>query len=106
MIASDILLGKEFKMIIPIRDFIVVSKEDATQTTSSGLYIAHAEEKNIKGTVLATGSGRVTMNGSVVPLDVSKGDTVLFNKNSAIEVKDGEKVVFVLREDNVICILR
>jgi chaperonin GroES len=93
-------------MIVPIRDFIVVSKEDGAQTTSSGLYIAHAEEKNVKGTVLAVGSGRVTMNGFVVPLDVSRGDTILFNKNSAIEVKDGEKIVFVLREDNVICILK
>jgi chaperonin GroES len=90
----------------PIRDFIVVRREDAAQTTSGGLYIAHAEEKNVKGTVLAVGSGRVTMSGGVVPLDVQTGDKVLFNKNSAVEVKDGNETLLVLREDNIICVLK
>lgn len=90
----------------PIRDFIVVRREEAAQTTSGGLYIAHAEEKNVKGTVIAVGSGRVTMNGGVVPLDVQNGDKVLFNKNSAVEVKDGNETLLVLREDNIICILK
>lgn len=89
----------------PIRDFIVVKKEDAAQTTASGLFIAHADEKNVKGTVVAVGSGRLTMSG-VVPLDVQTGDKVLFNKNNAIEVKDGNDTMLVLREDNVICVLK
>lgn len=90
----------------PIRDFIVVRREDAAQTTTSGLYIAHAEEKNVKGTVIAVGSGRVTMSGSVVPLDVQTGDKVLFNKSSAVEVKDGNETLLVMREDNIICVLK
>ena|ERR1700686_207306 len=90
----------------PIRDFVVVKKEEAAQTTSGGLYIAHADEKNVKGTVVAVGSGRVSMNGTVVPLDVHQGDKILFNKNNAVEVKDNDEVLFVLREDSVICILK
>lgn len=93
-------------MIVPIRDFIVVKKEEAAQTTSSGLFIAHAEEKNTKGAVVAVGMGRVTMNGYIIPLDVGVGDTILFNKNNAVEVKDNNETFFVLREDNVICVLR
>lgn len=90
----------------PIRDFIVVSKSEGPQKSPGGIIIAHTEEKNIAGTVVAVGSGRVTMNGSVVPLDVVVGDKVLFNKNLAIEVKDGDQTVLVLREDQVICVLR
>ena len=90
----------------PIRDFLVVKKEDAAKTTSGGLYIAHADEKNVKGTVVAVGSGRVSMSGVVVPLDVCQGDKILFNKNNAIEVKDNDDVLLVLREDSVICILK
>ena len=90
----------------PIRDFITVTKEEAAKTTASGLFIAHTEEKNVSGTVIAVGTGRVTMNGSIVPLDVQVGDKVLFNKNLAVEVKDGESAVWVLREDQVICVLR
>lgn len=89
----------------PIRDQVVVKKEEAAQTTASGLFIAHADEKNVKGTVVAVGSGRLTMSG-VVPLDVREGDKVLFNKNNAIEVKDGDQTYLVLREDNVICVLK
>lgn len=92
--------------VLPIRDFVVVSKEDTNKTTASGLYIAHAEEKNVTGTILAVGTGRVTMNGQVVPLDVKVGDRILFNKNLAVEVKDGNDAVWVLREDQVICVLR
>lgn len=90
----------------PIRDFVVVSKDAGPEKTPSGLFIAHAEEKNVTGRVIAVGSGRVTMNGSVVPLDVSVGDKVVFNKNLATEVKDGGETVLLLREDQIICILR
>ena len=93
-------------MIIPIRDSIVVKKEETASKSSGGLYIAHVEEKNVKGTVIAVGSGRVTMSGGVVPLDVAVGDKVLFNKSAASEVKDGEETFLVLREDGVICILK
>lgn len=90
----------------PIRDFIVVTKESGPEKSAGGIFIAHTEEKHVTGTVVAVGSGRVTMNGSVVPLDVNVNDKVVFNKNHATEVKDNNEVVYVLREDQVICILR
>jgi chaperonin GroES len=90
----------------PLRDYLVVTKEEGAKTTEGGLYIAHTEEKNATGTVVAVGSGRITMSGVVVPLEVAVGDKIMFNKNLATEAKDGNKVVFVLREDQVICILR
>lgn len=90
----------------PIRDFIVVVKDEGPKQTASGLYLGHTEEKNVTGTVVAVGSGRVTMNGSVIPLDVNVDDKVVFNKNLATEVKEGEKSFLVLREDQIICVLR
>lgn len=90
----------------PIRDFIVVTKDSGPEKSAGGIFISHTEEKNVTGTVVAVGTGRVTMNGSVVPLDVSVSDKIVFNKNHATEVKDGDQAVYVLREDQVICILR
>lgn len=92
--------------IHPIRDFVAVRKKEGVEKTPGGLIISHVEEKNVTGEVVAVGSGRVTMNGSVVPLDVSVGDKVLFNKNLATEVKDGNDTVLVLREDQIICVIR
>jgi len=91
----------------PIRDFIVVSKDsEQEEKHGSGIVIVRTETKNVVGTVLAVGSGRVSMNGTVVPLEVHKGDKVLFNKGMAIEVKDGNDTVLVLREDQVICVMK
>jgi chaperonin GroES len=93
-------------MIKPIRDQVVVKREDASAQTASGLYIAHVEEKNVKGTVVAVGSGRVSMTGHIIPLDVSVDDKVLFNKNNAVEVKDEGETFLVIREDHIVCILK
>lgn len=90
----------------PIRDFIVVTKDAGPEKSAGGIYMAHVEDKNVTGTIQSVGTGRVTMNGTVVPLDVKVGDRVLFNKNLAVEVKDGDNTVLVLREDQVICVIR
>jgi chaperonin GroES len=91
----------------PIRDYVVVSKDsEQEEKRPSGIVLVATETKNVTGIVLAVGSGRVSMNGTVVPLEVVKGDKVVFNKNMATEVKDGHNVVFVLREDQVICVLK
>lgn len=87
----------------PLRDFVVVSKNDGPQTTASGLYIAHVEDKMIRGKVLAVGSGRVAADGTVIPLEVKVGDTVVFNKNLATEVTNEGETVLILREEQILC---
>lgn len=95
-------------MIVAIRDQVVIKREKEEEKRSrGGLYMPSLDtKKNITGTVLSTGSGRVTMNGSVVALDVKAGDTVLFNPNMATEAEDGDTAVYILREDNVLCVWR
>ena len=90
-----------------IRDHIVISKDTEEDTkTASGLVIVRTEpEKNISGTVLVVGSGRITMSGTIIPLEVSVGQKVVFNKNMATEIKHDGETVYVLREDQVLCIL-
>lgn len=89
----------------PIRDYLIVSREEQETTTPGGLYIPTTiENKIITGTVLAVGSGRVTMNGSVVPLDVKVGDKVSFKRSLAEEVKDKRETYLLLREDGVLCV--
>lgn len=90
-----------------IRDQIVVTKDvEQEDKRPSGIIMVAVDNKNVTGTVKAVGSGRVTMNGTVVPLEICPGDKVLFNKNMATEVKDGHDTVYVLKEDQIICILK
>lgn len=86
----------------PLRDMIIVTKEEQAKTTASGLYIAHAEDKIVEGTVLAVGSGRIASNGAIVPLEVKVGDKVVFNKNFAVEVTKDGATVLVIREEQLL----
>lgn len=92
----------------PLRDFVLVSRENAEEKTASGLLFrpATAEDKIVKGTVIAVGSGRVTSDGTVVPMEVKVGDQVLFNKNFGTELANGGEAAFLLKEEQLLCVVR
>jgi chaperonin GroES len=79
---------------------------EETEVLPGGIVIPDtAKEKPQKGVVLATGSGMRLENGTVVPLEVRPGDTILLGKYSGNEiVLDGEELL-VLREGDVLAVL-
>ena len=88
--------------IRPLEDRVVVTINDAEQTTASGLVIPDtAKEKPQQGTVVAVGPGkRSEQTGEPIALDVSEGDTVLFSKFGGTEVKhDGEEFLILSARD-------
>jgi chaperonin GroES len=90
----------------PIRDFIVVSVVKAEEKTASGLYVPTTiDEKIVTAKVLAVGSGYLTDNGSIVPLEVKVGDSVMFNKQMSVEVKNDGQTFHLLREEHVLSVL-
>lgn len=94
-------------MIVPLRDFVVVVKDEAVSQTPGGLFVPQtAEEKVVTGKVVAVGSGKLDINGKTVPLEVSVGDRVAFNKNFATEVKVDGETHLLLREDQVFCVVK
>lgn len=92
--------------VLPLRDFVVISKQEAVTKTASGLFVpTTVDEKVVSGTILAVGSGRVALDGSVIPMEVKVGQLVKFNKNLATEVVHNEKTVLLIREDQLLCVL-
>lgn len=91
----------------PLRDFIVVSVPKPSETTESGLIIrpAMVDEKVVTGKVLAVGTGHLTTSTAIVPLEVHVGDTVLFNKQMAVEVKHNGETVHLLREEHILSVV-
>lgn len=88
----------------PIRDFVAVTKNDAPKQTASGLFVADlSDDKVMQGTVVAVGSGHIGNSGSVVPLEVSVGDTIAFSKSSALEMRVGDASYLMVREENILC---
>jgi chaperonin GroES len=89
----------------PLGDRLIVRAIEEEQTTASGLVLPDtAKEKPQKGKVLAAGDGRLDEAGKRIPMDVKKGDAVLYSKYGGTEIKDpdtGEDLL-VLRESDVL----
>jgi chaperonin GroES len=88
----------------PLRDRILVERiEESEQRSSGGLIIPDtAKEKPQQGRVVAVGKGRVNDDGTVLPVDVKVGDTILFGKYAGTEIKIEGKEYLIVREDEVL----
>ena len=85
----------------PLHDRVVVKRVDEDTKTKGGIIIPEtAQEKPMQGKIIAVGPGARDESGKLVPLDVKKGDTVLFGKWSGNEVKiDGEELLIMKESD-------
>jgi chaperonin GroES len=90
----------------PLHDRILVKRIEEEEKTKGGLIIPDtAKEKPQEGKVIAVGKGRVTEDGKLLPLDVHKGDRVLFSKYSGTEIQVLDHEHLILREDDVLAVL-
>jgi chaperonin GroES len=89
--------------IRPLQDRILVKRIDEEETSKGGIIIPDtAKEKPQEGKVMAVGNGKLNDNGKLQPLDVKRGDRVLFSKYSGTEVNiDGDEHL-IIREDDVL----
>ncbi len=92
--------------IRPLQDRILVKRVEEEEKTAGGIIIPDtAKEKPQEGKVIAVGNGKIGEDGKVQPLDVKKGDRVLFSKYAGTEITlDGEEHL-IIREDDVLGIL-
>ena len=92
--------------IRPLQDRLVVKRLAEEEKTKGGIIIPDsAKEKPIEGEVIAVGNGKVLEDGKVRPLDVKKGDRILFGKYSGTEIKLDGVEHLILREDEVLGII-
>ena len=85
----------------PLHDRVLVRRIEQDAKTAGGIIIPDtAKEKPMEGEVIAVGPGARDENGKLVPLDVKKGDKVLFGKWSGTEVRiDGEELMIMKESD-------
>jgi chaperonin GroES len=86
----------------PLGDRVIVSVLDEEETTISGIVLPDtAKEKPQRGNVLEVGPGRYE-DGKLVPLDVKKGDEVIYSKYGGTEIKVGGEEYLILRESDIL----
>ena len=90
----------------PLHDRLIVERVEDTEQMVGGIIIPDtAKEKPQQGKVLAVGKGKVKDDGSVTPLDVKAGDTVLFGKYAGQEITLDGTEYFIMREDEILGVI-
>ncbi len=90
----------------PLNDRILIKRLESDSTTAGGIIIPdNAKEKPMEGEVIATGNGKILDNGSVQPLEVKKGDKVLFRKYAGTDVTIEGVEHLIMREDEILAVL-
>jgi chaperonin GroES len=90
----------------PLHDRVLVKRLDSEEKTAGGIIIPDtAKEKPMEGKVVAAGTGARDEGGKLQPLDVKKGDKILFGKWSGTEVKiDGEELL-IMKESDILAVI-
>lgn len=90
----------------PLGNRVVVEPIEQEEVTAGGIVLPEtAKEKPQKGTVLSVGPGDRDDEGKRIPMDVAKGDTVLFAKYAGTEIKIDGKKLLILRESDLLAIV-
>ena len=92
--------------IRPLQDRILVKRLEEEETTKGGIIIPDtAKEKPVEGLVISVGKGKVSENGTQLPLDVKKDDRILFGKYAGTEIKIEGEEYLIMREDDVLGVI-
>ena len=93
--------------IKPLSDHILIEPMKVEEKTKSGILLPDTAEKERpeQGKVIAVGEGRKNSAGKVFPMDVKKGDTVLFTKYGPAEIKVDNKEYLIAKQEDILAII-
>ena len=90
----------------PLHDRVVIRRLEGEEKTKGGIIIPDTvKEKPQEGEVIAIGPGARDESGKLVPLDVKKGDKVLFGKWSGAEVKIDGQDLLIMKESDILGVI-
>ena len=93
--------------IKPLSDHILIESIKEEEKTIGGIFLPDTaeKEKSEQGKVIATGPGKKTNEGKIIPLSVKQGDVVLFTKYGPNEIKVDNKEYLIAREEDILAII-
>ena len=87
----------------PLGDRVVVQPSTEDEVTKGGIILPDtAKEKPQRGVVIAVGQGRLDEEGKRIPMEVKKGDKVIYSKYAGSEIKQNDEEVLILRESDIL----
>ena len=93
--------------IKPLSNNVIIEQFKEEEKTKGGILIPQSAEKERpqQGKVISVGPGKTNNQGKVIPMNVKKGDIVLFSKYSPQEIKVEDKEYLVLKEEDILAII-
>jgi chaperonin GroES len=92
-------------MLKPLRDQVVVKRHKADEKVGSIIIASPNAENKLEGEVVAVGKGHLIEGGLYLDLEVVPGDQIVFGK-AYLEVKHEEEAYLIMREDNILAIMK
>ncbi len=93
--------------IQPLGDRVVVKPLESGNKTKGGIVLPDtAKEKPQEGEIVAIGKGKMLENGEIKPLEVKVGDKILYGKYSGSEITLDEQEYLILREEDILAIIK
>lgn len=91
----------------PLGDRVLLQRSNVAEEVKGGIIIPDsAKEKPQEAQVIALGTGKTDKDGKPVAFDVNVGDSVLIGKYSGTEVKVGDEEYILLREEDILAIVK
>lgn len=92
--------------IRPLADKVIVERVEAESVTAGGIVLPDsAKEKPQRGKVVSVGEGKKDKSGKLIPMQVKKGDQVLFTSYAGTEVKISGKEYLIMDESDIMGII-
>ncbi|RJP79465.1 MAG: co-chaperone GroES [Desulfobacteraceae bacterium] len=92
--------------IRPMNDRVLVARMEEEKKTAGGIIIPDtAKEKPLEGTIVAVGPGKRDEKGNRIPLEVKKGDRILFSRYAGTEIKVNNEERLFMKEEDILGIL-
>jgi len=87
----------------PLGDRVVVQPSEEEEVSKGGIILPDtAKEKPQRGVIIAVGPGKLDEEGKRIPMEVKKGDKVIYSKYAGSEIKQDDKEVLILRESDIL----
>lgn len=91
--------------IKPLQDRLLVKPVDSAEVSPGGIIVPDtAKKKPLQGKVIAAGPGKLTDNGSRMPMDVKVGDVVMFDEYSGTTLTENQQDYLIIKQNDVLAI--
>lgn len=89
-----------------LRDHIIIEKPPKTEQTRNGIYIASKNPPLLKGKIISTGKGKFDERGKWHPMQLSKGQTILFSDGTGQSLEYEGKVYVFFKPEDILAVIK